>query len=119
MDLLASSNKIVVMKDYGIIRHYENHERYGILERRVLAHLWNPTAERIFSIVQSNPGITQGDIATRLAIASPTVHWYTQRFTTDGIVTAQHTGRLTYYHITVEALSCIDQPCRDPAKRAI
>jgi len=110
MDLLASSNKIVVMKDYGIIRHYENHGRYGILERRVLAHLWNPTAERIFSIVQSNPGITQGDIAARLAIASPTVHWYMQRFTTDGVVTAQHTGRLTYYRITLEALHVLTNP---------
>lgn len=33
-----------------------------------------------------------------------------QRFTTDGIVTAQHTGRLTYYHITVEALHVLANP---------
>ncbi len=104
MDLLTSSNKIVVMKDHGIIRYYENHGRYGILEKRVLAHLWNPTAEGILSIVFSNPGITQGDIASRLLVASPTVHWYMQRFTTNGIVTAQRTGRLTNYYITPEAL---------------
>lgn len=104
MNLLESSNKIVVMKDYGIIRHYENHGRYGILERHVLAHLWNPTAEQIFSIVLSNPGITQGDIASMLSVASPTVHWYMERFNTDGIVKAQRTGRLTNYYITPEAL---------------
>lgn len=104
MDLLASSNKIVVMKDHGIIRYYENHGRYGILERRVLAHFWNLTAEQILSIVLSNPGITQKDIASKLSIASPTVNWYMKRFTTDEIVTAQRTGRLTNYFITPEAL---------------
>jgi predicted transcriptional regulator len=107
MDLLVSSNKIVMMKDYGILRFYENHGRFGILERHVLANLWNPTAEQILSIVQSNPGITQGDIATRLSLASPTVHWYMQRLTNDGIVKAQHTGRLTHYSITGEAIQVL------------
>jgi predicted transcriptional regulator len=104
MDLLASSNKIVVMKDHGIIRYYENHGRYGILERRVLAYFWNLTAEQILSIVFSNPGITQKDIASKLSISSPTVNWYMKRFTIDEIVTAQRTGRLTNYYITSKAL---------------
>jgi len=107
IDLLVSSNKIILMKDHGIIRYYENHGRYGILERHIFAHLWNPTAEQILSIVKSNPEITQGDIATRLAMASPTVHWYMQRFTTDRIVTAQRTGRLTHYSVTGEALQVL------------
>lgn len=110
IDLLVSSNKIVVMKDHGIIRYYENHGRYGTLQRRVLAHLWNPTAEQILSIVLSNPGITQGDIAGRLAVASPTVHWYMQRFAADGIVTIRRTGRLTNYYITLEARHLLIDP---------
>ncbi|WP_256623574.1 winged helix-turn-helix transcriptional regulator [Methanolobus chelungpuianus] len=107
LNQLSSSNKIIAMKDYGIIRYYENHGRYGTVERRVLAYLWNPTAERILSIVQSNPGITQGDIATRLAIASPTVHWYMQRLTNDGIIIALHASRLTRYHLTAEAFQVL------------
>jgi predicted transcriptional regulator len=110
IELLTSSNKIAVMKDHGIIRYYENHGRYGILERRVLACLWNPTAEQILSIVQSNPGITQGDIARQLSLASPTVHWYMQRLTTDGIVKAQHTGSFTNYNITREAFQVLNDP---------
>lgn len=98
------------MKDHGIIRYYENHGRYGILERRVLACLWNPTAEQILSIVQSNPGITQGEIARQLSLASPTVHWYMQRLTNDGIVKAQHTGRFTNYNITREAFQVLNNP---------
>ena len=98
------------MKDHGIIRFYENHGRFGILERRVLAHFWNPTAERILSIIQSNPGITQKDMATQLVMASPSVHWYMQRFATDGIVTAQRTGRLTHYSVTGEALQVLTNP---------
>lgn len=110
IDLLASSNKIVVMREHGIIRYYENHGRYGPLERRVLAHLWNPTARQIISIVHSNPGITQRDIAIRLSIASPTVHWYIQRFATDGILTSEHAGRFTRYRITMEALQVLTKP---------
>jgi DNA-binding transcriptional regulator LsrR (DeoR family) len=60
--------------------------------------------------VKSNQEITQGDIATRLAMASPTVHWYMQRFTTDGIVTAQRMGRLTHYSVTGEALQVLTNP---------
>jgi DNA-binding CsgD family transcriptional regulator len=107
LDLLEASNKIVVMKDHGIRRYYENHGRYAILEKRIMAHQWNPTAGRIISIVQSNQGITQGDIAIRLSITSPTVHWYMQRLTTDGIITALHMSRLTHYHITEEALQVL------------
>ncbi|KKG06280.1 MULTISPECIES: winged helix-turn-helix transcriptional regulator [Methanosarcina] len=110
IDLLVSSNKIVVMKDHGIIRYYENHGRYGILQRRVLAHLWNPTAEQILLTVLSNPGITQGDIARRLEVTSPTVHWYMQRFTTDGIVTSRRMGRLTSYFVNLEALYILTDP---------
>jgi predicted transcriptional regulator len=44
------------------------------------------------------------DIASKLSIASPTVNWYMKRFTTDGIVKTQRTGRLTNYFITPEAL---------------
>jgi len=107
LELLEASNKIVVMKDHGIRRYYENHGRYEILEKRIMAHQWNPTAGRIISIVQSNQGITQGDIAIRLSITSPTVHWYMQRLTTDGIITALHMSRLTHYHITEEALQVL------------
>lgn len=110
IDLLTSSNKIVVMKDHGIIRYFENHGRYGVLERRVLAYLWNPTAEQILSIVHSNPGITQVDIASRLSLASPSVHWYMQRLTDDGIVNTQRKGRLTKYSITGEAVQVLNNP---------
>lgn len=107
INLLESSNKIVVMKDHGILRYYENHRRYSTLEKHVLAHLWNPTAGQILLIVHSNPGITQGNIASKLSIASPTVNWYMKRFTSDGIVKAQRIGRLTNYSITAEAFQIL------------
>lgn len=110
INLLTSANKIVVMKDHGIIRYYENHRRYGILERRILAHFWNPIAEQILSITRSNPGITQRDIAIRLSLASPTVHWYMQRFIIDGIVKTQRIGRLTHYSITGDAFQVLSNP---------
>lgn len=105
--LLESSNKISMMKDHGIVRYYENHGRYSILQKHVLSYLWNPMAKQILLIVKSNHEITQVDIATRLGLSSSTVHWYMQRFVADGIVTINHTGKFTHYSIIVEALELL------------
>jgi DNA-binding MarR family transcriptional regulator len=97
LDRLESNTRIVAMRDHGIVRYYENHGRYTPAERRVLQHLWNPTAKRILALVAANPGITQGELCARLAVTAPTVRWYMQRFRTDGLVMEQHAGKYTRY----------------------
>ncbi len=103
LDQLESATRIVVMRNRGIIRYYENHGRYTPFQRRVLQHLWNPTAERILSLISLRPGITQTEIALHLAVTAPTVRWYLQRFRADGIITEQHEGRYTRYTLANEA----------------
>jgi predicted transcriptional regulator len=100
---LESAVRIVVLRDRGIVRYFENHGRYTLLERKVLQHLWNPTAKEVLSLVAGNPGITPSAIAARLAITPPTVRWYIQRFCADGIVTGQHEGKYTRYSMVPEA----------------
>ena len=102
LDQLESNTRIVVMRDHGIIRYYENHGRYTPAERRVLQHLWNPTGKQILALVAANPGITQGELSARLAVTAPTVRWYMQRFRTDGLVTDQHEGKYTRYTMVPE-----------------
>ncbi|MEN6396488.1 MAG: winged helix-turn-helix transcriptional regulator [Methanoregula sp.] len=102
LDQLESATKVVVMRDHGIVRYYENHGRYTLLERKVLQHLWNPTAERILSFISSRPGITQAEVAVHLAVTAPTVRWYMQRFREDGLITEQHEGRYTRYTLNPE-----------------
>ena len=102
LDQLESNTRIVVMRDHGIIRYYENHGRYTPAERRVLQHLWNPTGKQILALVAANPGITQGELSARLAVTAPTVRWYMQRFRTDGLVTEQHEGKYTRYTVVPE-----------------
>lgn len=103
LDLMESFAKIVVARDHGIVRYYENHGRYGAIERTILLHQWNPTASGILSLIQSQPGITQSGIAMQFAITAPTVRWYMQRFRDDGIITEHHEGRYTRYTLTDEA----------------
>jgi len=103
LGMLESAVKIVVMRDRGIARYYENHGRYTFLERKVLQHLRNPTTKGILSLIAAQQGITQSEIAARLAITPPTVRWYMQRFQTDGIVSGQHVGKYTRYSIMPEA----------------
>lgn len=110
IDLLETSKKIVVIRDRGITRYFENHGRYGLLERRVLAYLWNPTAKQILSIIFSRPGITQTDIAIMLSVASPTVYWHIQRLAGDGILTSEREGRLIRYRINPEPLQILAKP---------
>ncbi|MDD1693411.1 MAG: winged helix-turn-helix transcriptional regulator [Methanoregula sp.] len=100
---LESAARIVVLRGRGIVRYFENHGRYTLLERKVLRHLWNPTAQEVLSLVAAHPGITQSEIAARLAVSPPTVRWYMQRFCADGIVTGQHAGKYTRYSIVPEA----------------
>lgn len=105
--ILELSNKISVMKNHGIVRYYENHGRYSILQKHVLPYLVNPMAKQILLIVKSNPEITQVDIATKLGVSSSTMHWHMQRFVVDGIITARHTGKYNHYSITAEALELL------------
>jgi predicted transcriptional regulator len=103
LDQLESASRVIVMRDHGIVHYYENHGRYTPIERRVLQHLWNPTAERILSLISRMPGITQAGVAAHLAVTAPTVRWYIRRFRADGILTEQHEGRYTRYTLTPEA----------------
>ena len=102
LDQLESATRVVVMRDHGIVRYYENHGRYTPMERKVLQHLWNPTAARILSLISSIPGITQAEVARHLAVTAPTVRWYMHRFRADGIITEQHEGKYTRYTLVPE-----------------
>jgi len=103
VEQLESTTRIVVGRDHGIVRYYENHGRFTPLERRVLQHLWNPTAGRILSFISARPGITQTELAGHLVITAPTVRWYIRRFQADGIIAEQHEGRCTRYTLVPEA----------------
>jgi predicted transcriptional regulator len=94
---LESAVKIVVMRDRGVIRYYENHGRYTPVERTILQHLWNPTAKEILALIAAKPGITQVEISAHLAVTAPTVRWYMNRFREDGLVAGQHEGKYTHY----------------------
>jgi DNA-binding MarR family transcriptional regulator len=119
LDQLESATKIVVGRDHGIVRYYENHGRYAPLERRMLQHLWNPTAKSILSLISTNPGITQADVAAQLAVTAPTVRWYMQRFHADGIITWQHEGRFTKYNLVPEALQVIRKTEKETSEMMI
>ena len=99
LDQLESNTRIVVMRDHGIIRYYENHGRYTPVERKVLQHLWNPTAKQILALIDAKPGITQTELSVHLAVTAPTVRWYMCRFQADGLVTGQHEGKYTRYTV--------------------
>jgi predicted transcriptional regulator len=106
---MESFGRIVVTKNHGIVRYYENHGRYGAFERNVFAQLWNPTAREILTLIRAQPGISQSAIADRLTITAPTVRWYMQRFGEDGIIASQRDGRNTRYQLTDEAIRYVGE----------
>jgi len=103
LDMLESNGKVVVMREQGITRYFENHGRYSVLERRLLRYLWNPTADQLLRIIKSCSDTSQSEIALHLGIAVPTLRWHIQRLTSDGIVTIHKNGRSTRYQLTDEA----------------
>ena len=104
LDKLEGATRIVVMRDHGIVRYYENHGRYTHVERKVLQHLWNPTGKAILALIASYPGITQAEISGHMAVTAPTARWYLQRFHDDGIVAEQRDGKYTRYTVIPEAI---------------
>ena len=103
LDQLDACGRVIVLRDRGIVRYFENHGRYSPLERQILAHSRNPTAGAVLSLIDTEPGITRAGIAGRLAVTPPTVRWYLQRFMHDGIVTPRCQGRQTGWYLTNEA----------------
>jgi predicted transcriptional regulator len=118
LDQLESATRVVVMRDRGIVRYYENHGRYTLLERKVLQHLWNPTALAILSLIASRPGISQREIAGQISVTAPTVRWYIHRFRDDGIVAETRIGKFTRYTLMPEAGLHIVAPAKPSAATA-
>jgi DNA-binding transcriptional ArsR family regulator len=112
---LESAVKVVVMRDHGIIRYYENHGRYTPVERTILQHLWNPTAKEILALVASRPGIAQAEISAHLAVTAPTVRWYMHRFRDDGLITEQHEGKYTRYTVMPDVTRFVTPAVADRA----
>ncbi len=118
LDLLESLHKITVMRERGTTRYFENSGRYGAIEQRVLLHLRSPMACAILALIRSNPGITQSVIAAQVACSAPTVRWHIHRLLDDGIVTAEHVGRNTRYHLTDEGRVTMQQVAVTPCTAA-
>jgi DNA-binding transcriptional ArsR family regulator len=116
---LESAVRVVVMRDHGIIRYYENHGRYTPVERTILQHLWNPTAKQILALIAAKPGITQVELSTHLTVTAPTVRWYIRRFRADGLVTEQHEGKFTHYAVVPDVSRFISPTVADQPAAAI
>jgi predicted transcriptional regulator len=110
---LESAMKIVVLRDRGIVRYYENHGRYTPVERAILRHLWNPTAKEILGLIAAQPGISQAEISAHLAVTAPTIRWYIQRFHADGLVTGLHEGKYTRYTVVPEVTRLVPPAMMD------
>lgn len=118
LDLLESHHRIAVVRERGSTRYFENSGRYGAIEQRVFLHLRSPTAHAILALIRSDPGITQSAIAARIGYSAPTVRWHMHRLLDDGIVTAQHAGRITRYHLTVDGSATMHQIAAVPGAGA-
>lgn len=104
LDILTSFGKIIVMKDWGIFRYYENHGAYTEIERKIIPYIWNPVAGSILEIIRNDPECTQTTLSEKIGITGPTVGWYMKRFVSDGIVVATRDGRCTRHGLTRDAL---------------
>lgn len=109
LDLMQSLGKIVVRKDHGIARYFENHGKFNAVDQSLFHHVRNPTALRILLFLRESPGANQSEISRYVAVTSPTVRWYMQRFSGDGIVKGYPDGRLTRYLLTSDAIRAMDK----------
>lgn len=107
LQLLQDIGLVVILRFDGRMRCFENHNRYGCKETRVLAAARNPTAREVLSRVLRTPGITPAELAHDLGITRPGVKRHVDRLVSWGLLAAQREGARLHLRVKPEAVDAV------------
>lgn len=63
------------------------------MERVVAPYLRNETSKAILRVIMESPGITNQDLSSKFNLDKSTIHWYLQKFNSDGIINIVPEGK--------------------------
>lgn len=90
--VLSEQGLVMVKRLGGSIRCYENHNRYGVVESRLLAAARSATARGLLREALRSPDVTPADAAERLGVARSTVKHHMDRLAAWGLLEVRPDG---------------------------
>ncbi|MDO9324764.1 MAG: winged helix-turn-helix transcriptional regulator [Methanoregula sp.] len=113
LTLMRISQKIILLKDHGVISYFENSGRYGDGEQKVLKYLRQETDKKILLTLAKNPLMSRTDFEKLLGVSGPSVSWHMKRLIDDGILNVRKDGRFSRYILSDRTLSALMKCCDD------
>lgn len=92
LDVLQDQDRIEGLDQGRSTMYFENHHRYGRLEKRLLTALRKDTPNRLLELVVQNPGIHCAELARRLDLSRTSVKYHTDRLIDDGLLDQERSG---------------------------
>lgn len=86
LNVLKEEGRIEGVRRGRSTRWFENHRRFGRLEKRLLTALKTDTASELLGLVADNPGIHGAELARRLDLSRTSVKWHTDRLLDEGLL---------------------------------
>ncbi|MDD1686123.1 winged helix-turn-helix transcriptional regulator [Methanoregula sp.] len=100
--LLRAFGKIVLVKNHGGVRCFENSGTYSLCEQKMFNCLRSGTGNKIIRALAATPGLSREELGQVLGVSGPTVTWHMKRLAADGVVDVSRDGRFSRYAISEE-----------------
>lgn len=98
LDMIVLSGHVSVHRAGGGNHYFENHGTYSATQQAFLSHLHEGGSGRILSLVQSNPGLSRGEIAEKLGVSGPVITRSMQILIGEGLIKQVNDGRYRRYY---------------------
>lgn len=92
LDQLRDDDRIEGVQEGRSTLYFENHRKYGRMEKRVLSTLKKGTAAELLEMVAENPGIHPAELARQLDLSRTSIKWHTDRLADDGLLEKHPNG---------------------------
>lgn len=107
LDRISEEHLITTITIGKSMHFFENHARYSDDEQQFLSRFSSGQSGRILQTIRDHPGITRGDLARMLGVASPTVTRTVQHLARDGYIRLEKEGRYTKHYLPGQSIAMV------------
>ena len=100
---LELSGKVLTKHENKFARLFHKTSEFRDMERVVTPYLRNDTSKAILRVIMDSPGITNQDLSSKFNLDKSTIHWYLQKFNSDGIISFVQDGKFRKCFMSTDA----------------
>ncbi|HVL86376.1 MAG TPA: MarR family transcriptional regulator, partial [Candidatus Thermoplasmatota archaeon] len=107
---------VEVLRLDGRLRAFENHGRFGCVEKRVAAAAKSATSLAVLTVALRRPGVSPSTVATELGLTRPAVKRHVDKLAAWGLLEPRREGARLRLHLSPRAVDAV--LARQPSVRA-